>query len=124
DPDAIAALLVAKLEQFFDVVEGEAEILCALDEADDADGLVWELAIARVAPRRTRQQPAPFVVPERLDIDACLLCCGSDAHVLLLPSRGLGPGAGASCDGRRAKASAERQRAPRPSSEYEPCTQV
>src|SRR5207253_296646 len=81
DPCAIAALVVAEPQEFFDLVEREAEILGALDEPDHAHRIVRKFAVARFAPRRLRQQPAPFVVSERLHVDAGLFCCGSDSHV-------------------------------------------
>src|SRR4051812_44187876 len=80
DARAIAALVVAQLQQFFDFLEREAEILGALDETDHADRVVRKFAVARLAPRRLWQQPAALVVSERLHVDAGLFCGGSDTH--------------------------------------------
>src|SRR5262249_59455973 len=73
DARAIAAAVVAQLQQFLDLVEAEAEVLRALDEADHANRFVGKLAIARFAPRRLRDQPAPLVVAKGLYVDARLL---------------------------------------------------
>src|SRR5262249_24640649 len=73
DAGAIAAAVVAQLQQLLDLVEAEAEALRALDEADHANRFVGKLAIARFAPRRLRDQPAPLVVAKGLYVDARLL---------------------------------------------------
>ena len=57
DATAIAALVVAQPQQLFDLVEREAEILGALDEAHDPHRVVRELAVARRPTRRLGSSP-------------------------------------------------------------------
>src|SRR6185436_2461917 len=84
DLSAVARGLAPQPQQLLDFVEREAEILRALDEADDAHRFVGKLAVAGGAPRRLRQQPAPLVIPQRLDVHARLLRRLANPHGQLL----------------------------------------
>jgi hypothetical protein len=56
-------------QEFFDLLEGEAEVLRPLDEADELDGLAQVLAMPALTPPRCLEQSSPLVVPEGLDVD-------------------------------------------------------
>jgi hypothetical protein len=77
---AITTLLISQPEQFLDFRERESEILRSLDEANNAHGIIRKLAVARRPPLEAREQPATFVVPQRLHIDAGSLRRCSDLH--------------------------------------------
>ena len=77
---AVAPGLAAQLQQFLHFVEREPQVLGALDEANDPHGLVGELAVAGGAARRLREQPAAFVVAQRLDVHPRLFRRFTDPH--------------------------------------------
>src|SRR4026207_106906 len=64
----VSARLPAEPQQLLHLVEREPEILGALDEANDPHRLVGELPIAGRTARRPGEQPAAFVVAQRLDV--------------------------------------------------------
>jgi hypothetical protein len=62
----------AGVEQAGDLVEGEAEPLRRLDHVEQGDGVGWVEPVPAVRAVRFGQQPAAFVVTQRLDVDAGL----------------------------------------------------
>src|SRR5262249_3371546 len=69
DPRAFPAPRGPENQEFLDLLEGEAEVLRPLDEADEPDGLGRVLAMPALAPLRCPEQPSPLIVPEGLDVD-------------------------------------------------------
>ena len=73
----------AQIEQFTNLLQREAQILCAFDEADVSDMLLTVFPIAGRRPRRLRQKPALLVIPNGVDIHTCTFCdviCREDLH--------------------------------------------
>src|ERR1700741_1916152 len=80
DLSPVALAVAAQAQQFLHFVQREAQILSALDEPDDANRIVGELAIAGGTPRRTREEPPALVVPKCLHVHARLRCRLADLH--------------------------------------------
>ena len=72
DLGASCILVASKPEQVLDLCQRKAELLRALDEADQLDGVRRILAVARSAPLGLLEQPSALVVAERLHVDAGL----------------------------------------------------
>src|SRR5947209_4557627 len=66
----LAPLRVTQRYELLDLLEREAEVLCSLDEADQANGLRGVLAVARSRPLGCLEKAPTLVVPERLDVHA------------------------------------------------------
>ena len=89
DSPAVSSRTSLKLEEFFDLVERESELLSALDEPHSGYSVGGKLAIARRAPRRFGKQSPPLVVPDRLNVDAGLLRRLADPHdISMNPTHG------------------------------------
>src|SRR6266852_1257013 len=59
--------IIPKPEEVFELSQGEAELLRALDESHSANGLRCVLAVARSAPRRLREQTSSLIEAKRLN---------------------------------------------------------
>src|SRR5258708_14053481 len=63
-----APLRVAQRYELLNLLEREAEVLCSLDEADQANGLRGVLPVALPGPPRRLEKPPPLRVPDPLDL--------------------------------------------------------
>ena len=85
----MAALAPLETQQLVDLVEREPEqLLHPLDKADDSNRVYRKLAVTAGAPGRLREEPATFVIANRLNIDAGLLSCLTHPHAISMnPAR-------------------------------------
>ena len=75
---------VFKGEQRIDLLEGEAEILSALNETDAMNVIAAVAPVTPPSPYRLRHQPAPLVVTHSFDPDARGLGDIADSEVCLI----------------------------------------
>ena len=90
-PSRVAALWAARVEvkQFLDLVEGEPEFLCPLDELQQLYGHAGVVAVAAGSPRWRLQEATTLVVAQRLGIHLRSLGQLAGSHD---PSMNPGPG--------------------------------
>jgi hypothetical protein len=69
DSLATGGATFGEVEQRLDLSQRESHLLGSLDEPNHRDTVGFIRAISGVAPGGFGQQPAPFVVPEGLDVD-------------------------------------------------------
>lgn len=83
-----------KLNQFHDLGQREAQLLCSLDEADQLDGVGLVLAIAGVTPSSLGEKPTSLVVAQGLNVHSGIHRDLADLHryrLLCFYSMNMGP---------------------------------